>query len=114
MSLIYKLLTAAEWEAAKAAGRFDGSAVDHADGYIHFSGPDQVAETARRYFRHVPDLMLLAVETEDLGEALKWEPSRGGDLFPHLFAPLPVSAVRRATGVGLDGDGVPIIGDLPA
>ncbi|MDQ0466658.1 uncharacterized protein (DUF952 family) [Caulobacter ginsengisoli] len=110
MSLIYKILPAAEWRAAKAAGVFEGSAVDHADGFIHFSTAGQAQETARRYFAGQADLMLLAVRTEGLGEALKWEPSRGGDLFPHLYAPLPASAVVDARVLELDAEGVPVLG----
>lgn len=110
MSLIYKILPAAEWRAAEAKGVFEGSAIDLTDGYIHFSTAAQAQETARRYFRDQRDLMLLAVEAEGLGEALKWEPSRGGDLFPHLYGPLSASAVVEARTLELDGDGVPVIG----
>ncbi len=91
--MIYKLLASTEWAQAAESGQFDGSAVDHQDGYIHFSTADQVVETARRYFTDASDLTLLAVDPDPLGDALRWEPSRGGDLFPHLYAPLPVSAV---------------------
>lgn len=116
MSLIYKLLSQAEWQQAQAAGAFTGSAVDLADGYIHFSTGAQAQETARRYFSGQSDLMVLAIETDDLASdlqsALVWEPSRGGDLFPHLYKPLPVGAVLKAWAVGLDGDGVPLMGDL--
>lgn len=110
MSLIYKILPAAEWRAALAKSVFEGSAIDLADGYIHFSTAAQAQETARRYFKDQADLMLLAVETEGLGEALKWEPSRGGDLFPHLYRTLDVSAVVDARALALDADGVPVVG----
>jgi uncharacterized protein (DUF952 family) len=100
--VIYKLLTTAQWRAAEAAGEFRGSEVDLADGFVHFSAGEQVVETARRYFTGVPDLTLLAVDPDPLGDALRWEPSRGGALFPHLYAPLPVTAVVAA--VALDGD----------
>jgi uncharacterized protein (DUF952 family) len=99
--VIYKLLTTAQWPAAEAAGELRGSAADLADGYVHFSAADQVVETARRYFAGVPDLTLLAVDPDVLGDALRWESSRGGALFPHLYAPLPVDAVHAA--VALDG-----------
>ncbi len=116
MSLIYKLLSQAEWQKAQAAGAFTGSAVDLADGYIHFSTGAQAQETARRYFSGQSDLMVLAIETDDLSADLQasliWEPSRGGDLFPHLYRPLPVEAVLRAWPVDLDSDGVPMMGDL--
>lgn len=112
MSLIYKILPAGEWLQAKAKGLFEGSAIDLADGYIHFSTAAQAQETARRYFKDRPDLLLLAVPTDGLGEALKWEPSRGGDLFPHLYAPLAASAVVDARVLELDAEGVPVLGDL--
>lgn len=104
---IYKILPRAEWSAAQAAGRFDGSAIDHQDGYIHFSTAAQAAETARRYFAGLPDLVVLEVEGDDLGEALRWEPSRGGDLFPHLYAPLDVAHVRAVREAPLGADGAP-------
>jgi uncharacterized protein (DUF952 family) len=104
---IYKILPRAEWTAAQAAGRFEGSAIDHQDGYIHFSTATQARETARRYFVWLKDLVVLEVEGDDLGEALKWEPSRGGDLFPHLYAPLALADVRAVHEAPLDEDGVP-------
>jgi uncharacterized protein (DUF952 family) len=88
MSLIYKILPRAEWEAALAAGRFEGSAIDRKDGFIHFSAGDQWSETLRLHFAGQRDLVLVGVEADDLGEALKWEPSRGGALFPHLYGAL--------------------------
>lgn len=114
MTLIYKILSRAEWEAAKAAGAFQGSAVDHADGFIHLSGADQAQETAARYFVGQTDLVLLGVEAEALGEALKWEASRGGALFPHLFRPLLVGEVISERALALDAAGVPQLGDLSA
>lgn len=94
MSLIYKISPASLWREAEAKGRFDGAPVDHADGYIHFSTAAQVRETAARHFAGQDDLVLVGVEPALLGEALRWEPSRGGALFPHLYAPLPLDAVR--------------------
>ena len=102
----FKLVDRAEWEAARAAGAYAGSAVDLADGYIHMSSAAQLAETARRHYRGRTDLVLVAVDLTALGEALKWEASRGGDLFPHLFAPLPLSAAREERGLSVDADGV--------
>lgn len=101
----YKLVDRTEWEAARAAGAYAGSAVDRADGFIHLSTEAQLAETARRHYAGRDGLILAAVELAALGGALKWEPSRGGDLFPHLYAPLPMSAVRdeRTLAVGADG-----------
>ncbi len=109
MTIIYKLVSADLWDAALVAGRFHGSAVDVADGYIHLSASQQVRETARRHFFDAPSLLLVEVETECLGSSLRWEPSRGGDLFPHLYAPLDLSAVVRVRPVPLGDDGVPII-----
>ena len=106
---IYKILPRAEWRAAQATGRFEGSAVDHQDGYIHFSTAAQAQETARRYFAGQPDLVVLEVESDDLGPSLQWEPSRGGDLFPHLYATLAAGDVRAVHEVPLDAGGVPQI-----
>lgn len=112
MSLIYKILSRAEWLAAEAAGVFQGSAVDLADGYIHFSTAAQAQETARRHFAGRDDLVVLTVETEDLGADLKWERSRGGDLFPHLYGALRTSLVRAVSDAPLGVDGVPQLGAL--
>ena len=100
---IYKILPRSEWEAARAKGVFDGSAVDLADGYIHFSTAGQLDETLRRHFAGQSDLVIIGVESEDLGEALKWEPSRGGSLFPHLYGPMPVAAAASIESVPDDG-----------
>jgi len=104
---IFKILPRAEWTAAVAAGRFEGSAVDHQDGYIHFSTAAQAGETARKYFAGLADLVVLEVESDDLGAVLKWEPSRGGDLFPHLYGVLAVSDVRAVHDAPLQPDGAP-------
>jgi len=109
VTAIYKLLDRAAWLAAQAAGAFAGSPVDLADGYVHFSTAAQVRETARRHFRGAADLMLLEVDPEALGAPLTWEPSRGGDLFPHLYGPMPTGAVRRTWALALDEEGVPVI-----
>ena len=108
MTRIYKLLDAAEWGAARTKGWFDGSGVDLADGFIHFSSAEQLAETARRHFKGQNDLVCLAVEVDAL-PALRWEPSRGGALFPHLYGALPTAAVVGAHAVTLGDDGIPII-----
>ncbi len=110
--MIYKILRASEWATAQAAGVFAGSAVDLADGYIHFSTADQAAETARRHFRGQTDLMVLAIDADRLGADLKWEPSRGGDLFPHLYGPLAVDHVTAAWAAPLDADGSPRLSGL--
>ena len=96
MTLIYKLLRSAEWTSFQETALFSGSAVDREDGFIHFSTGSQVAETARRHFSMFDDVWLIAVESESLGPGLKWEPSRGGDLFPHYYGSLPLSAVRES------------------
>jgi uncharacterized protein (DUF952 family) len=111
MTLIYKILSRAEWDAAKAAGQFEGSAVDHQDGFIHLSAGDQAQTTAGRYFKGLRDLVLLGVEAEGLGPDLKWEASRGGALFPHLYRPLLVGEVLTQNDLTLDADGVPQLGD---
>jgi len=111
MTLIYKILSRTEWDAAKAAGRFEGSAVDHQDGFIHLSAADQAQETAAKYFKDQPDLVLLGVEAEGLGADLKWEASRGGALFPHLYRPLLVGEVVTEAELRLDAAGVPQLGD---
>lgn len=108
---IYKILTAAEWTQAQAAGTFAGSAVDLADGYIHFSTAAQAQETARKHFAGQGDLVVLALDAQDLD--LRWEPSRGGDLFPHLYAPLDPGLVRGVTPAPLDDAGVPQTGLRP-
>lgn len=89
--IIYKLCPRSEWP----DGDFHGSAVDLRDGFIHFSTAEQLAETARRHFANVPDLLVIEVDADALGDALRWEPSRGGALFPHLYGVLPRAAVRR-------------------
>ena len=96
MALIYKICAQASWQAAEHEGLYRGSAIDTRDGFIHFSTASQLAETARRHFAGQSDLMLVAADSDALGPALKWEPSRGGELFPHLYAALPCAAVRWA------------------
>ena len=96
MATIFKICERAEWAAAELAGVYRGSDVDARDGFIHFSTAAQVAETAARHFAGQTDLVLVAVDGDVLGAALKWEPSRDGDLFPHLYGVMPVGAVRWA------------------
>ena len=93
MPTIYKICDAALWRAAERAGEFTGAPVDTADGYIHFSTAAQVRETAAKYFEGVSDLVLAAIDADALGSALRYEPARGGALFPHLYGVLPMSAV---------------------
>ena len=112
MSLIYKILPRAAWDEAVAQGRFDGSPVDLQDGYIHFSTAAQARETAARHFRDQAGLVVAAFEAEALGPALRWEPSRGGQLFPHLYASLDPTLARAVTAAPLGADGAPDVGVL--
>jgi uncharacterized protein (DUF952 family) len=103
MALIYKIVSAATFQSA--ADAFRGAGVDLSDGFIHFSTGEQVRETAARHYKGQGDLLLVAVEAERLGTALKWEVSRGGALFPHLYGALPLSAVSWAKPLPLGADG---------
>jgi uncharacterized protein (DUF952 family) len=102
---IYKISRASVWREAERTGVFAGAPVDLADGFIHFSTATQVRETAARHFAGQGDLLLLAVDAAALGPALRYEPSRGGDVFPHLYATLPLSAVRWAKPLPLGPGG---------
>jgi uncharacterized protein (DUF952 family) len=102
--LVYKILRAAEWAAFDAAGETRGAPVDLADGYIHLSTAAQAAETAAKHFAGEEGLWLLAVETEGLGD-LRWEPSRGGQLFPHLYGTLLREHVAWAKPLPLGAQG---------
>ncbi len=103
--IIYKIVSEILWRSAEAAGRFDGAPVDIADGFIHFSIGAQARETAAKHFAGQADLLLIAVDAESLGPNLRWEPSRGGALFPHLYGPLALSSVRRVEPLRLGPDG---------
>ncbi len=109
---IYKILPRADWISAHEAQVYEGSPLDVADGFIHFSTAAQARETARRHFAGQADLVVLEVEADDLGQALKWEPSRGGELFPHLYGPLAAAHVRYVTAALLGEDGAPVLGEL--
>jgi uncharacterized protein (DUF952 family) len=102
---IYRLVSESEWAAAKAAGFFAGSAHDLRDGFIHFSTAGQAAETAEKHYAGKSDLLILCVDASALTAPLKWEVSRGGQLFPHLYGKLPVGAVRRVEKLPLGPDG---------
>lgn len=104
-SVIYHLCATADWDRARAAGSYDGSAQDLRDGFIHFSTAAQVARSAAKHHAGRADLVLLAVDAAALGPALRWEPSRGGAPFPHLYGVLPLGAVRRVTPLPLGADG---------
>lgn len=101
--IVFKIAPEALWREAVEKGSFTGSPVDVADGFIHFSTPAQVRETAAKHFAGVDQLVLVAVATDGLD--LRWEPSRGGDLFPHLYGALPLSAVRWVQPLPLGADG---------
>lgn len=93
MEIIYKVLTSPEWEDVKNMGIFTGSTVDVRDGYMHFSTAEQVEETIARHYSGAIELVLAAVTIKTLGAALRWEPSRGGALFPHLYGPLRIKDI---------------------
>lgn len=103
MTTIFKIIDAAAHQAATLNGQFTGAEIDLKDGYIHFSTAAQVAETAKRHFAGRSNLMLWAIDADGLGSALKWEPSRGGQLFPHLYAPLGMQHVIWAKPLPWDG-----------
>ncbi len=105
MTTIYKICERRLWQAAQAGQAFGGSADDARDGFIHFSSADQLAETATKHFAGQSDLVLIAVDAARLGPQLKWEPSRGGALFPHLYAALPLAAVRWVQTLADEVDG---------
>lgn len=101
----FKIVDASEWAMAETAETYAGSAVDLADGYIHLSTADQLAETVRKHYAGRENLLLLTVDLAVLGETLVWEPSRGGALFPHIYGPLPASAVTATKRFSVDADG---------
>jgi uncharacterized protein (DUF952 family) len=106
---IYTLVRAADWRAAEAAGAYAGSADDMRDGYLHFSTAAQVRASAAKHRAGVADLLLVEAEAVALGAALRWEPASGGKrpgLFPHLYAPLPLPAVRRVVALPLGASGL--------
>jgi uncharacterized protein (DUF952 family) len=102
---IYKICPAPLWRAAEKAGVFAGAPVDLADGFIHFSTAAQVAETAAKHFAGQDDLLLISVDSNRLGARLRWEPSRGGALFPHLYGDLPVASVQKVVPLPLGPQG---------
>src|SRR5260221_9223083 len=103
--LIYHMCRRDEWAAAEAAGLYLGSSQDAADGFIHFSTAEQIRESARKHRVGQADLVLVTVDAAKLGASLKWEPSRGGALFPHLYKALPLEAVLRVERLPLWRDG---------
>lgn len=104
--VIYHMCRADEWVQALESGSYPGSSQDRADGFIHFSTRDQVWTSAAKHRRGQDGILLLAVDAKSLGDALKWEPSRGGQLFPHLYGPLDIGAVIETTPLPLDAEGI--------
>lgn len=105
MPAIYHLARVSGWRAAARSGVYHGTPEDRADGFLHFSTAEQVAESAARHRRGETDIVLLAVAAETLGDALRWEPSRNGDLFPHLYGALPLASVLWSQPLPLGDDG---------
>ena len=112
MATIYKILFANEWREAKSEGRYRGSPDDKRDGFIHFSTASQVRETARKHFFGQKGLFLIEVDADVLGDALRWEPSRNDELFPHLYGELDLVAVRAVLDMQARSDGTHDIPDL--
>ena len=110
--LIYHMCLRQEWELAAQSGAYTGSSQDRADGFIHFSTAGQLPQSARRHRAGQVGLVLLAVDPHVLGNALRWEPSRQGALFPHLYGALPLSAVSSVRDIPPGADGVPLLPPL--
>lgn len=104
-TLIYKIVSKSAWADATATGTFRGAEVDIKDGFIHFSAAAQVKETVQKHFAGQRDLLLVSFDDADFGERLKWEVSRGGDLFPHLYDVLPVKLAHSVHDLPLGDDG---------
>ena len=109
---IYKICSAELWREAERTGLFRGAPLDERDGFIHFSTAPQVPETAAKHFAGASGQVLVAADSGSLGEALKWEPSRGGDLFPHLYGALSLEAVRWVVPLPLGPDGRHVFPEL--
>lgn len=107
--MIFKILESEAWSAAFRDGQYRGSPDDLRDGFIHFSAPHQVRGTAAKHFRGKPNLVIVAFDEATLGDALVWEPSRGGDLFPHLYGALRTALAVWVKPLPLGEDGVPVV-----
>lgn len=103
--LIFKICHLPEWREAERAGRYDGTAKDKQDGFLHFSAQEQLIGTLEKWYADAYDLVLVAVDGDALDEALRWEPSRDGALFPHLYASLPLAAVKWTGPITRDAKG---------
>lgn len=99
---IYKIIDADIWAAAETAGEFTGVDIDVTDGFIHLSSAEQVTETLQKYFAGRTNLILVAVDGDMLGDSLKWEVSRGGDRFPHVYGSIPMTAVIETRPIQAD------------
>ncbi|PZO01672.1 MAG: DUF952 domain-containing protein [Alphaproteobacteria bacterium] len=110
-TVAYKLVDGREWQAARAEGVYRGSVLDRADGFIHLSTAGQLPGTASKHYADRQDLRLVEVDLAAVGDTLRWDPSRGGALFPHVHGDLPLSAVRSVRGLAIDGAGVPRFAD---
>ena len=109
MSTAYNVLTSEQMEVLLREGVFAGAPIDLADGYIHLSAADQVTETVDKHFAGQTGLLVAAVDLAALGDAVKWEPSRGGQLFPHIYAALPLSAVTAYVPLARGSDGAVLL-----
>ena len=107
--MIFKIVARNAWDAACRDGVFAGSPHDVRDGYIHLSTAGQVRATAAKYFRGQEDHLLVAFDEAAFGGELRWEPARGGELFPHVYGPLPTALARWSRSLPLGADGVPVI-----
>ena len=111
-TLIYKITTRDRWTAAGPTGVFEGMPIDLTDGFMHFSTAAQLADTLAAHFPGQRGLLLVAVRADRCGDALRWEVSRGGQRFPHLYAPLPVAAAERVTEIPVGADGRHVLDGL--
>ncbi|WP_436642422.1 DUF952 domain-containing protein [Microbaculum sp. FT89] len=102
---VFKICGRDEWRLAENAGVYSGNADDARDGFIHLSAADQIAGTLARHYAGRDDLLIVSVDASALGDALKWEPSRGGALFPHLYGHLPLAAVTEVAAIAAPDDG---------
>ena len=107
--VIYKVLPASDWASACQLGAFAGSRDDLRDGFVHLSAAHQLGGTLAKYFRDRDDLLLVAFRSDELGPSLKWEPSRNGELFPHLYGPLPTALALWQRPLQPGADGVPVV-----
>ena len=114
MTIIYKIENRERWNTAKTTGLYHGSQADQCDGFIHFSTGTQLPGTLKKHFAHQKDLLLIAFNAADLGADLKWEPARGGDLFPHLYAPLPTTHILWEKPIEQTTDGAHILPQISA